>query len=98
LFSIITVHDSGIDVGGRGDLGIIQEQKDGAEDRLDALEWGPTLFSPLSGLLILTRSVQDRYADLAIRIDVGMENWAIEFESGWTIWVVVGEGHFGLGD
>jgi hypothetical protein len=98
LFSIITVQDTGIDIGGRGDLGIVQEEEDGTENGLNTLKRGPTLIGLLSGLLVLTGSMQDGDANLAIRIDVRVENWSLKLESRRIVWVVVGEGHLGLGE
>jgi hypothetical protein len=60
------------------------------------LERRPSLISLLSGLLVLTGSVQDGDADLAVRIDIGVEDRSVEFEGGRVVWVLVGECHGGL--
>lgn len=77
---LLAQHDAGVDVGGRRDLGIIEEGQDGDEDGLDALRGRPALRGELAGHLVFAGGVQDRDAEFAVLVDVGVVEGAQEAE------------------
>ena len=40
--------------------------------------------------------MEDRDAEFAVRVDVGVVDGPVELEGGWGVGVVGGEGHFGF--
>lgn len=71
--ALLAQHPRGLDIGGALVVGAM-EQADGAEqDGLGGLDGGPALGSGLVAVLVLLGWVQDRYAQLAALVDVGVE-------------------------
>lgn len=92
---MVAVQDAGVDVGGRVDLGVIEEEEDGAEDALGTLEGGPALAGLLARHAVFAGGVEDRDAEAAIGVDVRVGDWDEEAELGWGVGVVVGKDHLG---
>ncbi|KAI6757694.1 hypothetical protein HG531_003519 [Fusarium graminearum] len=89
--------DACVDVRRGVDLGIIEEEQDGSEHRLDTVEHIPTLASQLARVLIFTRFVEDRDAESAVGVNVGVADALCqEFERRRLVWVIVRELHLGL--
>lgn len=70
---LLAQHARGLDVGRALLVGAV-EQADGAQqDRLGGLDGAPALRGGLVAVLVLLGRVQDRDAELAVLVDVGVE-------------------------
>lgn len=95
VVAVVAVQDAGVDVGGRVDLGVIEEEEDGAEHALGALEGGPALAGLLARHAVFAGGVEDRDAEAAVGVDVGVGDRDEEAELGRGVGVVVGKDHLG---
>lgn len=97
IVTLVAICHGCVDVGGRIDLGVIQEQEDRSKDGLGSLEGGPALGSLLSRHLIFAGGVEDRDTESAIGVDIRMvDDRLCESKRGGSVGVVGGERHLGL--
>lgn len=73
-----------LDVGRAFVVRSVKETDDAQKDRLGCLHRRPTLCSRLVSVLVVLGRVQDRDAEQARRVNVGMEwDWRLESQRGW---------------
>ncbi len=72
-FSLLAQQPGGLHVGRALVVGILKETDDTQQDRLGRLHGAPALARGLVAVLVLLRGVQDADAQLAARVDVGVE-------------------------
>lgn len=96
LLRVLAQQAAGFNVGGALVIGAVEEAEDADENGL----WRAGGIPPFRGIFVsmrvVTGRVKDRYAELAVGVDVGMErNRLEEGHRRRRSWKVLGEGHAG---